>query len=427
MVRVFEVSLALQRYRAVADILDEHKVERFADVGCGEGKGLAEMLSMRSPVKWSGADGTCTTLRDSRLCRFMLGVGLDLDHTQFSTLESAKAGNPYMPLHMSLWGVNIITDDLNPLRHFLEQNAVDAISCIEVLEHVNPEDVDTFSDTLFTLLDFAKVVVVTTPNIEANVPMGMAPGTFRHPDHRFEWTAGEFAEWGINVAKRHGYVVSFSGVGGVVGPGGKLVYASSLATFIPISLCAEDSDHPNSSDSDTLISPPTPTTALCNLPCCKASGGCAWKGKSLTKRTHKTDGVATEIVFSSMPQSWLAYDVCSVVYDMLAKMCAEQREEPTDEKGWVNLTELVGTQPIPRILEHSPDFLVEAREASEEDQVWIQIKWVIRCFLEAQHEVAGLVLWSGPPYEQGWVRIAGCKWCGENHRETCKDERPDRL
>ena len=44
-------------------------------------------------------------------------------------------------------------------------------------------------------------VVVTTPNAEYNVRWETLPaGEFRHPDHRFEWTREQFAEWAYGVA-----------------------------------------------------------------------------------------------------------------------------------------------------------------------------------------------------------------------------------
>ena len=42
---------------------------------------------------------------------------------------------------------------------------------------------------------------------------GLAPGAFRHRDHRFEWTRAEFAAWSEQVAARHGYDVAISGIG----------------------------------------------------------------------------------------------------------------------------------------------------------------------------------------------------------------------
>ncbi|MEO0815410.1 MAG: 3' terminal RNA ribose 2'-O-methyltransferase Hen1, partial [Myxococcota bacterium] len=57
-------------------------------------------------------------------------------------------------------------------------------------------------------------VILTTPNVEYNANFETLPsGTFRHRDHRFEWTRSEFEEWANAVASRHGYSVRFTGIG----------------------------------------------------------------------------------------------------------------------------------------------------------------------------------------------------------------------
>jgi hypothetical protein len=44
------------------------------------------------------------------------------------------------------------------------------------------------------------MVVITTPNAEYNALFPTLPaGHFRHRDHRFEWSRGEFLRW----AERH--------------------------------------------------------------------------------------------------------------------------------------------------------------------------------------------------------------------------------
>jgi len=45
-----------------------------------------------------------------------------------------------------------------------------------------------------------KLVVITTPNAEFNVHFpnlryGEVDATFRHDDHKFEWTRKEFQKW----------------------------------------------------------------------------------------------------------------------------------------------------------------------------------------------------------------------------------------
>lgn len=57
-------------------------------------------------------------------------------------------------------------------------------------------------------------VVLTTPNAEYNVEWETLPaGSFRHKDHRFEWTRSEFQRWANEIAQSFGYRVRFLPVG----------------------------------------------------------------------------------------------------------------------------------------------------------------------------------------------------------------------
>ena len=79
-----------------------------------------------------------------------------------------------------------------------------------------------------------ETVIVTTPNAEYNVLLnGVAVGSFRHADHRFEWTRPQFAAWADGVAGRQGYRVELSGIGPEgTGPDGVGVGCpSQLAVF----------------------------------------------------------------------------------------------------------------------------------------------------------------------------------------------------
>jgi len=91
----------------------------------------------------------------------------------------------------------------------------DAAACVEVIEHLNPPRLKAFERAVF---EFARpgMVVITTPNAEYNVMWETLPaGEFRHRDHRFEWTRGEFRSWAEAVADEHGYSVRFLPVGSV--------------------------------------------------------------------------------------------------------------------------------------------------------------------------------------------------------------------
>lgn len=67
------------------------------------------------------------------------------------------------------------------------------------VEHLHPEVLDGFWKTV--LGDYSpRLVIVTTPNAEFNVNFpqlmyGTSDSTFRHWDHKFEWTRKQFEDW----------------------------------------------------------------------------------------------------------------------------------------------------------------------------------------------------------------------------------------
>ena len=81
------------------------------------------------------------------------------------------------------------------------------------MEHLDPTVLYKCPPVVFGTLR-PKLVVISTPNSEYNVHFGpREEGVLRHDDHRFEWTRQEFQVWCEKAARRHGYKVSFDGVG----------------------------------------------------------------------------------------------------------------------------------------------------------------------------------------------------------------------
>jgi len=88
----------------------------------------------------------------------------------------------------------------------------DAAVALEVIEHLEPAQLDAFADVLF---DFARppIAVLTTPNVEYNQLFGLENGEYRLAEHKFEWTRSEFEAWSRDVAERYGYVFEVTPVG----------------------------------------------------------------------------------------------------------------------------------------------------------------------------------------------------------------------
>lgn len=89
-----------------------------------------------------------------------------------------------------------------------------AAAMVETIEHLDPRDLSAMERTVFA--DYRPAtVIITTPNGDYNPLIGLAPGEFRDPDHRFEWSRQRFAKWCRGIAERHGYQVTFSAIGEV--------------------------------------------------------------------------------------------------------------------------------------------------------------------------------------------------------------------
>jgi 3' terminal RNA ribose 2'-O-methyltransferase Hen1 len=89
----------------------------------------------------------------------------------------------------------------------------DAAAVVEVIEHLDSPRLAAFERVLFEYARPANVVM-TTPNREYNAKFETMPaGSFRHRDHRFEWTRGEFQSWASSASARYGYSVIFLSVG----------------------------------------------------------------------------------------------------------------------------------------------------------------------------------------------------------------------
>lgn len=87
----------------------------------------------------------------------------------------------------------------------------DVLILCEVIEHI---DEDRIPKMMATLLDTyrPKALFVTTPNREYNEVYGL-DSSYRHPDHRFEWTRSEFMSFCEVQAELFGYTCAFSGIG----------------------------------------------------------------------------------------------------------------------------------------------------------------------------------------------------------------------
>ncbi|KAI5243545.1 Small Rna 2'-O-Methyltransferase [Manis pentadactyla] len=185
----FKPPLYRQRYHFVKNLVNKHQPKKVADLGCGD-TSLIWMLKFHSCIE--------------------LLVGVDIDQ---ATLQwRRKTLSPVMGEYLS-------PRDLDLTITLYHGSAVerdsrllgfDLITCIELIEHLDSEDLARFPKVVFGYLSPA-MVVISTPNSEFN-PL-FPTVTLRNADHKFEWTRMQFQTWALDVANLYNYSVEFTGVG----------------------------------------------------------------------------------------------------------------------------------------------------------------------------------------------------------------------
>ncbi|WP_245620713.1 3' terminal RNA ribose 2'-O-methyltransferase Hen1 [Cryptosporangium arvum] len=180
--------LARRRVDAVVAALAAEGASSVVDLGCGEGALLRALLNDPRFARVLGVDVSARALETAAR---RLNFDRMSDHVR-ARIELIQSSLTYR-------------DDR--LRDY------DAVVLMEVIEHLDPPRLPALARTLFGAAR-PRTVLVTTPNAEYNVRYaGLRPGAFRHPDHRFEWTRSEFAQWAAAVAHEHGYSVHHAPVG----------------------------------------------------------------------------------------------------------------------------------------------------------------------------------------------------------------------
>lgn len=184
------VPLNDQRLGTVLATLKGSGARSVLDLGCGEGKLLRELIADRQFERIVGMDVSVRALEIAQR-------RLKLDRA------SERQTDRVALIHGSL----MYRDER--LANF------DAAAIVEVIEHLDPARLSAFERVVFECAR-PRTIVLTTPNQEYNVKWETLPaGSFRHSDHRFEWTRQEFQQWGERVASQHGYTVRFVPVGPV--------------------------------------------------------------------------------------------------------------------------------------------------------------------------------------------------------------------
>ncbi|MBL7521930.1 3' terminal RNA ribose 2'-O-methyltransferase Hen1 [Frankia sp. CNm7] len=185
-------SLAVLRRRAVLDVLRSAGARRVADLGCGDGRLVGDLL----------ADPRFTEI-----------VAVDVSHRALE-LAARRLRVDRLPDRVRA-RLRLVASSLTYRDARIA--GLDAAVLSEVVEHVDPPRLGALAAALLGEAR-PRLVVITTPNVEYNVRYeGLAPGALRHRDHRFEWTRDEFAGWVEDLVARYPYTARLGG-GGAADP-----------------------------------------------------------------------------------------------------------------------------------------------------------------------------------------------------------------
>jgi 3' terminal RNA ribose 2'-O-methyltransferase Hen1 len=188
-----------QRLAAVRDVIRERGARSVLDLGCGDGDLFVRIA------------------REGGLDRL---VGVDVCARSLARLRTRLAEEEPCSFDVEILNASLL-DVPDRLRGF------DCAALVETIEHLDAARLGAFERAILGRLR-PQTVVVTTPNAEFNVLLGVPPHRFRHPDHRFEWDRARFRQWANGVAGRHGYSV---GCSDIAGRHPQLGGASQMAVF----------------------------------------------------------------------------------------------------------------------------------------------------------------------------------------------------
>ncbi|XP_052897116.1 uncharacterized protein LOC128304033 [Anopheles moucheti] len=240
----FDPPVYEQRYWTILRLLEldcwKTSFKKIVEFGCAEMKFFRLLRTLPAVEKILEVDIDENILHQSRhLVRPML---------------SDYLSPPAKPLTVEVWRGNIAEP-----YECLE--GTDVVVGIEIIEHLHQPVLDKVPENVFGFIK-PKVAFFSTPNAEYNVLFdGLYENGFRHLDHKFEWTRGQFEQWGESICQRYpDYCVKYFGIGpapagtetvGCVSQMAVFVRHDFLASFPPVaaSVTTEEENVPVSNES----------------------------------------------------------------------------------------------------------------------------------------------------------------------------------
>ncbi|XP_023787746.1 small RNA 2'-O-methyltransferase isoform X5 [Cyanistes caeruleus] len=186
----FEPPLYKQRHQFVKDLVEKYKPKKVADLGCADCS-LLWMLKFCSCIEVLAGLDICANVMKEKMHTLS---PLPVDYLQPSERS----------LTVTLHHGSVAHKDPCML-------GFDLVTCIELIEHLDESELKKFPEVVFGFMA-PSIVVISTPNSEFN-PLLSRVMSYRHPDHKFEWSQAQFRNWALEAARCYGYSVEFTGVG----------------------------------------------------------------------------------------------------------------------------------------------------------------------------------------------------------------------
>ncbi|XP_018609804.2 small RNA 2'-O-methyltransferase [Scleropages formosus] len=187
---MFSPPLYKQRHDFVIQFVKDHKPKKVVDLGCGDLKLLRKLRFHREIQLLAGVDTNSSVITKKK-------------HS-LSPLPTEYLQPPVHPLTVELYHGSVT-------KREPRIKGYDLATCIELVEHLHPAEVEKFAEVLFGYMA-PSAAVISTPNADYN-PLLPGCSGFRHLDHKFEWTQAEFCSWALEICRSYGYRVEFTGVG----------------------------------------------------------------------------------------------------------------------------------------------------------------------------------------------------------------------
>ncbi|XP_047641105.1 small RNA 2'-O-methyltransferase [Phacochoerus africanus] len=203
----FNPPLYKQRYQFVKNLVEQHQPQKVADLGCGDVSLLSILKYLKCVKELVGVD-----INEGRLkwngSRLSPCVGDHLDPRE-------------LDLVITLYHGSVLEKDCRLL-------GFDLVTCIELIEHFDSEDLARFPEVVFGYMSPA-MIVISTPNSDFNSLFPLS--VFRDSDHKFEWSRVQFQTWALDVANRYSYSVEFTGVGEPPAEAEDVGYCTQIGVF----------------------------------------------------------------------------------------------------------------------------------------------------------------------------------------------------